>query len=86
MSITAAPIPFDPNVDLVALDLSVTPAVLASIDRTWSNGHSVERVSGQSLAENLVDCMKRRLQFNKDTTDLLIGGVDNPEGEGETRG
>ncbi len=34
-------------------------------------------MSGQSLAENLVHCMRRRLQTNKDTTDLLISGIES---------
>lgn len=33
VAILAAPIPYDPTVDLVAADLAVTPAVLSTIDR-----------------------------------------------------
>lgn len=42
----------------------------------WSNLNSVERISGKSLAENLVRSMQRRQLENKDTTDLIIGGVE----------
>lgn len=76
VSITSAPNPYDPKADLVAEDLRVTPAVLSAIDRAWSNDASLERIAGQSLAEYLVRAMQRRLSDNKDTTDLLIGGVE----------
>ena len=33
MPILAAPVPYDPRVDLVGQDLRVTPAVLSTIDR-----------------------------------------------------
>lgn len=42
----------------------------------WSNPDSIERISGRSLCENLVKAMQRRISENKDTTDLLIGGVE----------
>jgi hypothetical protein len=42
----------------------------------WSNQNSVERISGQSLAETLVRSMQRRMLEKKDTTDLIIGGVE----------
>lgn len=93
VTITSAPIPYDPKVDLVANDLKVTPAVLSAIDYgtlkiisliitihcsllAWSNPQSVERVSGESLARNLVRSMQRRISEQKDTTDLIIGGVE----------
>ncbi len=76
VTITSAPIPFDPKADLVAEDLKVTPAVLAAIDRTWSNPISLERISGEALAMQLINAMKRRMIAPKDTIDLLIGGVE----------
>lgn len=33
-------------------------------------------MASQSLSECLVKCMKNRLMTNKDTTDLLISGVE----------
>lgn len=76
VTITSAPIPYDPKVDLVKEDLRVTPAVLSAIDRAWSNPASVERIAGESLANHLVDAMRRRLTTSKDSVDLLIGGVE----------
>jgi hypothetical protein len=74
--IMAAPVPYDPRVDLVANDLAVTPAVLATIDRVWTKDSSLESLAARSLAAHLVHCMRRRIAFNADTTDLLIAGVE----------
>ncbi|RYH31978.1 hypothetical protein EON65_01560 [archaeon] len=76
VTITSAPIPYDPNVDLVAEDLRITPAVLSAIDRAWSNAASMERQAGEALATCLVNAMYRRATNPKDTIDLLIGGVE----------
>jgi hypothetical protein len=92
VSIKVAPVPYDPSVDLVSQDLKVSPAVLAAIDKgniielkfkmsdyvipAWSNSSSIEYITGKSLSENLVACMRQRLSSNSDTTDLLIGGVE----------
>ncbi len=76
LSITSAPIPYDPKVDLVAADLKVTPAVLNAIDHAWSNPQSIERVAGNALAQNLVGAMHKRIVQQKDTIDLIIAGVE----------
>jgi hypothetical protein len=76
VTIPRAAVPYDPKVDLVAQDIKDIPAVLSSIDNAWSNSKSRERVAGQSLAENLVKSMQRRMSNQKDTTDLIIGGVE----------
>jgi hypothetical protein len=61
---------------LVKEDLRVVPAVLSAIDKAWAAPQSIERITGQSLADCLVGCMLRRMEKNLDTIDLLIGGVE----------
>lgn len=72
----AVPIPYDPKADLVAADLAMIPAILASIDKAWKTADSLEHLSGFALCRALLDNMKRRQMSNTDTTDLLIGGVE----------
>jgi hypothetical protein len=74
--ILSAPIPYDPLVDLVATDLAVIPATISTINRVWSTKNSIESRSGRVLSRRLINCMKRRLAYNLDTTDLLIGGIE----------
>eukprot|EP01038_Epipyxis_sp_PR26KG_P011709 gene11709-15674_t len=76
LAIESAPVPYDPKVDLVAADLSITPAVLAAIDRAWLNPHSMQRIAGDDLANHLMKCMKRRMKARRDTIDFLIVGVE----------
>jgi hypothetical protein len=42
----------------------------------WSNPSSIERVAGDSLARSLIKSMQRRIAEQKDTTNLIIGGVE----------
>eukprot|EP01038_Epipyxis_sp_PR26KG_P007438 gene7438-10134_t len=74
--IESAPVPYDPKVDLVAADLSITPTVLEAIDRAWRNPHSMQRIAGDDLANHLMKCMKRRMIAKRDTIDFLIVGVE----------
>ena len=62
--------------DLVGEDLVSTPLVLQAINTAWKDKKSPNFIAGLSLAESLVQSMKRRLQSNVDSTDLLIGGVE----------
>lgn len=68
--------PYDPKIDLVEKDLIETPSVLAAIDRAWEDKESIESIAGHDLAVHLVECMKRRLEFNLDTIDLIVTGVE----------
>jgi hypothetical protein len=42
----------------------------------WSNKDSIERITGDSFARNLVLCMKNRMMNNKNTIDLLVAGIE----------
>lgn len=74
--VASAPLPYDPTVDLVKSDLAVAPEVLQAIDSAYNNPKSVEWRTAQSLCEELVRCMRRRIRLNLDTIDLLISGVE----------
>jgi len=67
---------YDPYADLVASDLNAVPSVLNAIDKAWTNRRSSQRIAGQALAECLVDNMKNRLKSNRDSIDLLVGGIE----------
>jgi hypothetical protein len=76
VSINSAPIPYDPNADLVRADLAMTPGILAAIDRAWKNENSVEKKVGDEFARLMIDCMRHRMSTKTDSTDLIIGGVE----------
>jgi len=76
VTITSAPIPYDPKADLVAADLAMTPGILDAIDRAWSNTKSVEYIVAEEFCKYMIRCMKHRVDTQTDSTDLLIGGVE----------
>lgn len=76
VSITSSPLPYDPKIDLVGKDLSEIPAVISSIEKAWESQDSIEKMSGVSLAENLIESMKSHTLFNRDVFDLIITGVE----------
>lgn len=49
---------------------------MSNVIVAWSNPQSIERLSGQSLAEAVIKSMQLRVQNNQDLTDLIIGGIE----------
>jgi hypothetical protein len=60
---------------LTCFDFLHLPAFV-SAKIAWSNPSSIETISGQSLSKFLVKNMRRRIEQQKDTTDLIIAGVE----------
>jgi hypothetical protein len=56
------------------MDLADTPQVLAQIDSVWKDETSDECRAAESLAQNIVKSMRRRMLVYPDTIDFLIGG------------
>ena len=53
--IDRAPVPYNPSLDLVALDIKDIPTVLRMISESWSNKSSSNYISAMSLAEKLIE-------------------------------
>eukprot|EP00808_Paulinella_micropora_P025691 g57099.t1 len=62
--------------DLVGADLSVVPGVLSTINEMWATETSLERKAAQEFGEHLVTCMQKRVEHDRDSIDLLIGGIE----------
>lgn len=76
LDITSAPMPYDPEIDLVARDLAITPAVLSTIDEAWKDPTSIESMASRSLCSQLVRNIQHRIKMKDDVTDFVVAGIE----------
>ena len=76
-SIQQSPVPYNPALDLVALDIKDIPTVLRMISESWSNKSSSNYISAMSLAEKLIENQSTR-KVLKDLPLPLFVFIFNP--------
>jgi len=76
IDVLTSPVPYEPDADLVEGDLFATPAIINRIDEAWNSRSTHEYQAAEDLCNRLLVAMRARQSVNKDSIDLLVGGVE----------